>query len=458
MTNIRRRARLAVAAARRAAALLVGWMRRQGPTARPQQPQSFFRRPRTGVAGAEALSRRPGPTAVEVGRRERESGGPVAMSGCSPTNGSRATRSRSATRPTSDRCRPTNASGSARLHQAQQAAATRAKRSPRCSRSAPTPTGKIGEMYFAHGIAEMQIAEDYCNGAAVRPDARRQTQHTPSALVGWTPWRSPLSHFDSAHRLAYGRGCGLGEREERCLDRQGARPARSRTMFPEAAAAVASVPTDVSVPRDILADEPGQRHLGDATRASAGPSGDSFDASGIIKNALPFASAKDPRIPCDEEHAHAVRRFRRRPNLVTRRCLRATTLSPCYGVDARHHRGREQAAAGGHRGDDDDSQCAPGGTADSASSSRPRWRRFQRRRHRPRRSSLFFREKAFWTFSPRPAIRRPSPARPQYKRAADHTCPSGDSSRAGIWHGHGLPCLGNEKTNPEYTGCTDRNA
>ena len=28
----------------------------------------------------------------------------------------------------------------------------------------PTATGKIGEMYFALGFAEMQLAEDFCNG------------------------------------------------------------------------------------------------------------------------------------------------------------------------------------------------------------------------------------------------------------------------------------------------------
>ena len=67
--------------------------------------------------------------------------------------------------------------------------------------------------------------------------------------------------------------------------------------FPEAAAAVASVPTNFQLLATFSLTSGSNQIWSLNTSAKRWTVGDSFDVTGILKNSLPFASAKDPRIP-----------------------------------------------------------------------------------------------------------------------------------------------------------------
>jgi starch-binding outer membrane protein, SusD/RagB family len=74
--------------------------------------------------------------------------------------------------------------------------------------------------------------------------------------------------------------------------------------------------------------------------------------------------------------------------------------------------------------------------------------------------SLFFREKAFWTFGRGQRLSDLRRLVRQYKRTADQVFPTGTYFKGGVPYGTdvNLPVTDNERTNPNFHGCTDRNA
>jgi hypothetical protein len=73
--------------------------------------------------------------------------------------------------------------------------------------------------------------------------------------------------------------------------------------------------------------------------------------------------------------------------------------------------------------------------------------------------SLYFREKAFWTFSRGQRFGDLRRLVRQYGRAANQVWPSGPFHKGGVYGPDvNWPVTDNEKTNPKFTGCIDRSA
>ena len=73
-------------------------------------------------------------------------------------------------------------------------------------------------------------------------------------------------------------------------------------------------------------------------------------------------------------------------------------------------------------------------------------------------TTLFFREKAFWTFGRGQRLNDVRRLMRQYKRTEDQVFPTGSYFKGGTYgHTIQLPVTNTERSNPLFTGCIDRN-
>ncbi|MCX5760588.1 MAG: hypothetical protein NTW72_03640 [Gemmatimonadetes bacterium] len=158
----------------------------------------------------------------------------------------------------------------------------------------PTPTWGIAQMYLVKGYAEMELAEYFCNG-------------TPLSVVkdGVIVYGAPLSnqqvyavalaHVDSALAM-------LTASDATTLALQyAAKVTKARIQvdmgqFAAASTTAAVVPTAFAYANTftLATGDNGVWNINNNTKRFT--VGDSMDASGVIGNALPFASANDPRV------------------------------------------------------------------------------------------------------------------------------------------------------------------
>lgn len=163
----------------------------------------------------------------------------------------------------------------------------------------PNARAKIGEMFFIKGYAELQSALDFCNGQPYA-DLSTGTPDIAAAIDGPTAFNIALASFDSAI-VAVGTGTDTVSNRVR----NAAQVGRGRALLalgklPEAGAAVSSVPSNFT----FNLTWPGSQGIEDnliwglANSARRYTVQDSADSQGgRIVNAMPFVSAKDPRVP-----------------------------------------------------------------------------------------------------------------------------------------------------------------
>jgi hypothetical protein len=163
----------------------------------------------------------------------------------------------------------------------------------------PNARAKIGEMFFIKGYAELQSALDFCNGQPYA-DLSTGTPDIAAAIDGLTAFNIALASFDSAI-VAVGTGTDTVSNRVR----NAAQVGRGRALLalgklPEAGAAVSSVPSNFT----FNLTWPGSQGIEDnliwglANSARRYTVQDSADSQGgRIVNAMPFVSAKDPRVP-----------------------------------------------------------------------------------------------------------------------------------------------------------------
>lgn len=163
----------------------------------------------------------------------------------------------------------------------------------------PNARARIGEMFFVKGYAELQSALDFCNG---QPYANLSTG-TPdiaATIDGPTAFNIALASFDSA-LVAVGTGADSISTRVRYAAQVGrGRALLALGKLPEAGAAVDKVPATFT----FNLTWPGSQGIEDnliwglsisARRYTVQDSADS--QGGRIVNAMPFVSAKDPRVP-----------------------------------------------------------------------------------------------------------------------------------------------------------------
>jgi len=323
---------------------------------------------------------------------------------------------------------------------------------------APTPTANLGQMYMVMATAELFIAEWICNGAPISEDP------TPPQATNAEVYAVAAAHADSAVSLSAGTDAfsvsvrnAAAVLKGRILVEQG--------KFPEAAAAVASVPTSFQLLATFSLTSGSNQIWSLNTSAKRWTVGDSFDVTGILKNSLPYASAKDPRIPVTGTTlgtSPAGRGFDNSTNFIFTTLWARTDPTPIWsGIDARLIEAEAKLKANDLAGmmtilnalrtapqnlgaintPAMATLATPGTTADAV--------------------NLFFREKAFWTYSRGQRLGDLRRLIRLYGRAPDgsDTFPAGTFFKGGNYSTDvNFPMTVDETNNPNYTKCIDRKA
>jgi starch-binding outer membrane protein, SusD/RagB family len=337
---------------------------------------------------------------------------------------------------------------------------------------APDPPRRIAEVYFARGFAEMQMAQDFCNGiplSEIEGDVIIPGEPLTVAQV----FERAIASYDSAIALlASNTDTSQAAGSARSI-RRAALVGKARAMVglnqvAQAAALVDSIPLSfaylhtfaVTSGDNILWSQPAS-----ARRYTVGDSLEGNSRNFLVRNAIPFFTAADPRLPVTYTIApnsrDTVKSQDGQTNSRTTTLYGRTTSVPVVnGLDAR------LIAAEAELRDKD----YPGMMAilNGLRASPPKLGEVQppvmAALPLPADSatavSLYFREKAFWTFTRGQRLGDLRRLIRQYGRTEDTTFPSGVHYKGPDYGDDvNLPVPKNEEgNNPNFHGCLDRNA
>lgn len=322
----------------------------------------------------------------------------------------------------------------------------------------PTRRALIGEMYFAKAYAEAQLAQDFCNGIPISTLVDGVPQ-AGNPETGTQVFTRAVASYDSA--LAYANGTDtVSLRISRSAQIGKARALLGLERYAEAAALVAGIPTSFAYIHTFSLTTGTNTIWGQGFSAARYVVGDSLEGNArniFVKNALPFVSAKDPRLPVTiltgngQDGQTRVRR--------TTLYGQLTPVEVVNGIDARMVEAEAALAANDvvkffaiHNA----LRAAPPKLGDVQPTVLP-----------PlvdpgtpeARLSLHFREKAFWTFSRGQRLGDLRRLVRQYKRPVTDVFPVGIHYKGGDYGTDvNFPIVTDERNNPNFKGCLDRNA
>ncbi len=321
----------------------------------------------------------------------------------------------------------------------------------------PTQKALIGELYFAKGFTEMQLAQDFCNGIPLSEVVDGKLE-PGEAQTGDQVLIRAIADFDSA--LVYANGTDAASvRVTRAASIAKARALLGRNQYAAAAALVAAIPTSFSYQHTFLATTGTNTIWGQGFSAARYAVGDSLEGNSrnlYVKNALPFVAAKDPRLPVTLLNSNGQDGLTR----VRRTTLygQLTSLDVVNGIDARMVEAEAALAAG------DVTKFLA--IHNALRSSPPKLGEVQPTvlpalvdpGTAEKRISLHFREKAFWTFSRGQRLGDLRRLVRQYNRAVTDVFPEGIHYKGGVYGTDvNLPIVTDEVgNNPKFSGCLDR--
>ena len=335
----------------------------------------------------------------------------------------------------------------------------------------PQNTADIAELYMALAFVEMSMAENYCNGIPLGSTTAGVISLGPG-LTNQQVYDSALTHIDSA--LGFINGTDVAS----IFVRNASLIVKARIFVDKGgqyAAAAALVPTSV-IPSTyqyvwtsstaLNTDDNGLWVLNNSVaRISVA---DSFDIVNgqvnVIKNALPFISANDPRVPTLSGQAAnpKVNAEDGITQLWIQRLwpARDDPVPMVSGIDARLIEAEALLNAPDY----------PGMVAilNQLRTDRPAIGNFRPAvmtatlavpTSKLAAEDLFFREKAFWTFGRGQRMSDLRRLIRQYGRTQDNVFPSGVYFKGGTYGTDvNFPVPDAELLNPNFTGCIDRNA
>jgi hypothetical protein len=331
----------------------------------------------------------------------------------------------------------------------------------------PAPSSDIAEMYFIRGISQMQLASDFCNGIPLS-DAAGDVIKLGTPLTVAQVFTVAVASFDSALALSSATDAASVAINRAALIGK-ARSLVGLNQIAAASALVGTVPTTYSY--DVTSSLGGGNNTIwaqglSSRRYTIGDSLEGNDHKLFVKNAIPFYSAKDPRLPSNYSVSAKGDTTKSQDGLTYSRTTplygQVTPMAVVNGIDARLIEAEAALKAGNGAqmitilnalratpltiGTLTTSPAAlpplsDPGTADA-------------------RLNLLFREKAFWTFSRGERLGDLRRLIRQYGRTADQVFPVGTHYR-GTSYGPdvNLPITqGEANGNPNFTGCIDRAA
>ena len=322
----------------------------------------------------------------------------------------------------------------------------------------PTNRALIGEMYFAKAFAEMQLAQDFCNGIPVSDLRDGLPQAGESETVAKVFTRAVAS-YDSA--LAFANGADARS----VLIARAARIGKARALlglarYAEAATEVAGIPTSFSYTHTFSLTTGTNTIWGQGFSAARYVIGDSLEGNArniFVKNAIPFASMNDPRLPIQiltgngQDGQTRVRR--------TALYGQLTQIEVVNGIDARMVEAEAALAA--------NNAVSFLAIHNALRAAPPKLAEVQPAVLAPlidpgtpaSRLSLQFREKAFWTFSRGQRLGDMRRLVRQYQRPVTDVFPIGIHYKGGDYGVDvNFPIVTDERNNPKFKGCLDRNA
>jgi len=325
----------------------------------------------------------------------------------------------------------------------------------------------MAEMYFARGFAEMQLALDFCNGLPLSNGAGTDVVYD-SPRTNAEVFAVAVASFDSAISRA---GTDAQSVAVVTASRIGkGRALMALNQYAAAAAAVAGIATDykyqhtfsLTTSQNIIWNQGFS-----AKRYSVGDSIDGNNRDILVRNAIPFYSAKDPRLPVTDTKFTPPATVGQDGGTVMRLTQiydRLTAIDVVNGLDARLIEAENQLKNNDVAGwlatlnalRNGPTRITSIGTVTIGATALPN---LNDPGTPAARVSLLFREKAFWTFARGQRLGDLRRLVRQYGRASTDVFPEGVHFKAGNFGGDvNLPVVTDEENNPNFTGCLDRSA
>jgi hypothetical protein len=332
----------------------------------------------------------------------------------------------------------------------------------------PERTAEIGELFMALGFVEMSLAENYCNGIPLGSTTNGEVTLGPP-LSNAEVFDSASAHLDAALQSI------SGDDDESVFMRRAALITKARILvdqgrYAEAAALVSesAVPSNYQYvwttdPADN-GDDLGIWTLNNSVARIT--VSDSFDiingVPNVTENALPFASANDPRVPVasgDDVDPPVAPEDGTTLQFVQLLWGRDDPIPVVSGIDARLIEAEAKL----------NSPDIPGmmSILNELRANPPAIGKYQPAAMPPLdtpdnqvdATSLFFREKAFWTFGRGQRLSDLRRLIRQYGRPQEAVFPVGEYVKGGTYGTDGkFPVGDDELANPLFHGCTDRSA
>ncbi|HVT38655.1 MAG TPA: hypothetical protein VHE78_06415 [Gemmatimonadaceae bacterium] len=328
----------------------------------------------------------------------------------------------------------------------------------------PPPAAEIGELYFAMGMAELQMSEALCNGIPFGSMANGVPVYT-QPITNAAGFTLASARFDTALAMVTGTDAA-SIAIHRANQIAKARAQIDLGNYAGAAALVADIPTNYQylLTFSLTTTSP-ELYLLNYTQPSRFVVGDSFaiinGAPSLIKNALPFASAGDPRVPVAGSTSNTKKAFDGSTPWVGQLLYGQTDPFPVLtGIDARLIEAEARintADFAGMFATLNALRTSPQTIGKLPIPAMPALTNAPTTKDAA--LTLLFREKAFWQFGRgfrlgdlRRLIR-------QYGRTQDNVFPVGNWFKGGTYGTDvNLPVPDAELTNPNFHGCLDRNA
>lgn len=325
----------------------------------------------------------------------------------------------------------------------------------------PDAKGNIGELYLATGFLEMQMAENLCNGIPLAVSRNGVIDYSDPGykpLTNAEVYTRAAAHLDTALTLA-----GQQTDAHSAVVKQAALVAKARVLvdmgqYSNGAALVttAAVPTSYQYLL-TFAQTSGDNGIWSLnTNQGRYTVADSADGTGVIKNALPFISAKDPRVPVTDAKKKG---FDGQTALFTYGVARGDPMPLVSGIDARLIEAEAKLSSSDIVGMMTILNALRASVQTIGTFKTAALPALAQPATQDAAVTLFFREKAFWTFGRGQRLGDERRLIRQYKRTQDQVFPVGTFFKNGNYGTDvTLPVTDGEKTNPNFHGCIDRNA
>ena len=324
----------------------------------------------------------------------------------------------------------------------------------------PTSRALIAEMYLARGHAEMQLASDFCNGIPISNifsvEPKFETPKTTQVVFQYAG-----ASLDTA--LTYANGTDAASvTMNRAIRVVRARVRLSLGQFAEAGALVTAVPSTFVYQHTFSGTAGSNTIWGQGISSRRYSVGDSVEGNARnirVANAIPFASARDPRLPVTIPTSGAINgQDGQTYTRTTTMWGQFTATDVANGIDARMIEAEVALRAGNttqwlsiHNA----LRAAPPKLGEIQPAAMPA---LADPGSEAARVNAHFREKAFWTFSRGQRLGDMRRLIKQYGRTEATVFPQGVHYKGGNYgKDANLPIVTDERNNPEFKGCTDRN-